>query len=54
MPIEGLLWIAAGGLFYSAGVVFYVRDTGHSHFIWHLFVLAGSTCHFFAVLWYAN
>jgi hemolysin III len=54
MPLEGLLWIVAGGLFYSAGVIFYVRDTRHSHFVWHLFVLAGSACHFFAVLWYAN
>ncbi|MFT5517245.1 MAG: hemolysin III [Rhodothermales bacterium] len=53
-PLEGLIWLAAGGLFYSAGVIFYVRDTRHSHFIWHLFVLAGSTCHFFAVLWYAR
>lgn len=47
-------WIVAGGLCYTLGVVFYVRDRlRYSHLIWHLFVLGGSACHFLAVLWYA-
>jgi hemolysin III len=54
IPIEGILWLVAGGLAYSVGVVFYVRrGTPYAHFVWHLFVLAGSACHFFAVLGYA-
>ena len=55
IPLEGLLWIAAGGLAYSTGVVFYLaKRIRYSHFIWHLFVTAGTACHFFAVLWYAG
>jgi len=54
MPAPGLAWLVAGGLLYTLGVVFYTaRHLPYNHFIWHLFVLAGSTCHFFAVLWYA-
>ena len=54
LPPEGLRWLVAGGLSYSLGVVFYsARRLPYNHLIWHLFVLAGSTCHFFAVLWYA-
>ena len=54
MPPQGVAWLVAGGLSYTAGVVFYVaRCLPYHHLIWHLFVLAGSTCHFFAVLWYA-
>lgn len=51
----GLLWLLAGGLFYTVGVVFFATDSRllYGHFIWHLFVIAGTTCHFFAVLWYA-
>ncbi|GAC1697490.1 MAG: hemolysin III family protein [Gemmatimonadaceae bacterium] len=51
----GLAWLAAGGLFYTAGVVFFVIDTRlrYAHMVWHLFVAAGSLCHFFAVLWYS-
>lgn len=55
MPPHGLGWLFGGGFFYSAGVVFYTaRSLRYGHFVWHLFVLAGSTCHFFAVLWYAT
>jgi hemolysin III len=55
IPLEGLLWIAAGGLAYTAGVVFYLaKRVRYSHFIWHLFVAAGTACHFCAVLWYAG
>lgn len=55
MGVGGLIWLAAGGLAYTLGVVFFVLDekVRYSHFIWHLFVLAGTTCHFFAVLLYA-
>lgn len=55
MPTQGLLWLLAGGLAYSAGVVFYVLDARirYAHAIWHGFVLAGTGCHFFAVLGYA-
>jgi hemolysin III len=55
IPLEGLLWIAAGGLAYTAGVVFYLAKwVRYSHFIWHLFVPAGTACHFCAILWYAG
>jgi len=52
---KGILWLAAGGLFYTGGVIFYVRDERHrySHAVWHLFVLAGSIAHFCAIFWYA-
>jgi hemolysin III len=54
MPAAGLAWLAAGGLFYSVGVAFYAWERQrYSHAVWHLFVLGGSACHFFAVLWYA-
>ncbi|MBC6906820.1 hemolysin III family protein [Saccharophagus sp. K07] len=48
---QGFLWLLAGGIFYTAGVVFYVFDHRKSYFhaIWHLFVLAGSVSHYFAV-----
>ena len=41
---------------YTGGVVFFVFDSRwrYAHFVWHLFVLAGTACHFFAVLWYAK
>ncbi|RJO64815.1 MAG: hemolysin III family protein [Myxococcales bacterium] len=49
----GLMWMGLGGLCYTAGVIFYVgRRIPFNHAIWHLFVLAGSICHFFAVFWY--
>jgi hemolysin III len=50
---SGLMLLLVGGLFYSLGVIFYVWKTlVFHHAIWHLFVLAGSTFHFFAVLLY--
>lgn len=50
----GFTWLAAGGLFYTGGIVFYALDEKlrHGHGIWHLFVLAGSTSHYLAILWY--
>jgi len=54
MPLNGLLLLAAGGLAYTAGVAFYAaKRVRYSHFIWHLFVIAGTSCHFIAVLRYA-
>jgi hemolysin III len=48
----GFAWLAAGGLCYTAGIGFYATDhkLRHGHGIWHLFVLAGSMCHYIAVL----
>jgi len=54
LPPEGLLWLFAGGVAYTAGVLFYIeRRLRYAHFIWHLFVAAGTACHFWAVLRYA-
>ena len=55
VPMPGLLLLGGGGLAYMAGVAFYAIDSRlrYGHFIWHLFVLAGTACHFFAVLGYA-
>lgn len=52
----GLAWILAGGLCYTGGVAFYATDTRlrYGHALWHLCVLAGSACHFLAVLWHAG
>ncbi|MDX1334405.1 MAG: hemolysin III family protein [Gammaproteobacteria bacterium] len=49
---EGLAWLIAGGVFYTAGIIFYVLDERmrHAHGIWHLFVLGGSVTHYFTVL----
>jgi hemolysin III len=54
MPVAGLVWLVLGGLAYSLGAAFYARPAlRHGHLVWHLFVMCGSTCHFFAALWYA-
>jgi hemolysin III len=51
LPPAGLILLFAGGLCYSLGVIFFALDHRRFHHaIWHLFVLAGSICHFFAVL----
>jgi len=51
LPLGGILLLVAGGLAYTLGTVFYVwRGFRYHHMVWHLFVLAGSACHFFAVL----
>jgi hemolysin III len=56
VPTAGLLWLFAGGLSYTAGVAFFATDSRltYGHLVWHLFVMAGSACHYFAVLWYAG
>jgi hemolysin III len=55
LPAWGLFWLLAGGLMYSMGIVFFAYDhkIRYSHFVWHLFVLAGTACHVVAVLGYA-
>ena len=54
MPAEGLFWLLSGGIAYTAGVAFFAAERlRYSHFVWHLFVLAGTACHFIAVLRYA-
>jgi len=54
LGMEGFLWLVAGGVAYTVGIVFYAHDDRwrHAHGIWHLFVLAGSACHYFTVLHY--
>ena len=52
LPVEGLIGMVAGGLFYTVGVVFYVlgKRLSYGHGIFHLFVMAGSACHYFTIL----
>ncbi|MBU0456328.1 MAG: hemolysin III family protein [Pseudomonadota bacterium] len=53
LPTHGLLWLALGGLCYTGGILFYAwKSMKYTHAIWHLFVIAGTVCHFFAILWY--
>jgi hemolysin III len=56
MSGAGMAWLVAGGLSYTAGAVVYLFDSKlrYAHFVWHLFVIGGSTCHFFAALWHAG
>jgi hemolysin III len=55
MPANGLYLLAAGGLAYTAGIAFYAaKKVRYGHFVWHLFVIAGSSFHFAAVLKYAG
>jgi hemolysin III len=55
VPLPGLMLLVAGGLAYTGGVAFYLaKQILYGHFIWHLFVAAGTACHFCAVLWYAS
>ncbi|OIN12752.1 PAQR family membrane homeostasis protein TrhA [Oceanisphaera psychrotolerans] len=55
VPTAGLLWLLAGGLSYTLGVVFFVTDSRlrYGHLLWHVFVMGGTGCHYFAILWYA-
>jgi hemolysin III len=56
MPVAGLVWLVAGGLCYTLGALVFMLDNRvrYAHAAWHLFVLAGSACHFFAVFGYAR
>ena len=51
----GLAWLVAGGVAYTVGALVFLLDNRvrYAHGVWHLFVLAGSVCHFFAALWHA-
>ena len=50
IPLSALLWLIAGGIAYTAGTLFFANERmRYAHFVWHLFVLAGSSCHFAAV-----
>ncbi len=50
---EGLYWLIAGGLSYTVGVIFYLwKQLPFNHAIWHVFVLGGSLCHFFSILFH--
>lgn len=50
VPVAGLLWLVAGGLAYTGGVFFFLsKRRRYTHFVWHLFVLLGTACHYFAV-----
>ena len=54
VPMWGLFWLLAGGLAYTVGVAFFAaKRVPYGHFVWHLFVLVGTVCHFIAVLRYA-
>lgn len=54
MPKWGLFWLFAGGIAYTLGAMFFMAERiRYFHFVWHLFVVAGTACHFIAVLWYA-
>jgi hemolysin III len=55
IQLPGLLWIFSGGVAYTLGVLFYAaKRLPYNHLVWHLFVIAGTACHFCAVLWYAG
>jgi hemolysin III len=50
IPTSALIWLIAGGIAYTVGVLFYANQRlRYAHFVWHLFVLAGTSCHFTAV-----
>ncbi len=55
VPLPGVALLVAGGLAYTVGVVFFLLDSRwrYAHAVWHSFVIAGTGCHFFAVLSYA-
>lgn len=54
IPAWGLFWLTAGGIAYTAGTVFFLAERiPYFHFVWHLFVIAGTACHFIAVLRYS-
>lgn len=49
----GTMWLATGGGLYTLGCIFYLwKSLPYSHMVWHLFVLAGTICHFFCFLWH--
>jgi hemolysin III len=54
VPAHGIAWLLAGGVAYTAGAAFFLAERiRFFHFVWHLCVVAGTACHFVAVLWYS-
>ena len=53
MPVNALMLLIGGGLAYTFGIIFFAwKKIPYNHAIWHLFVLAGSISHYFAILYY--
>jgi hemolysin III len=53
VPVSGVLWLLAGGLAYTGGVFFFAMERiPYNHALWHLCVMAGSACHYLAVMLY--
>lgn len=52
LQLPGLILLVAGGLSYTVGIIFYAKDHKYMHAIWHLFVLAGSVCHYLCIALY--
>ena len=54
LPVAGIAWLAAGGILYTVGTIFFglSKHVAHTHGVWHLCVLGGSICHYVAVLRY--
>ena len=53
VPLAGIIWLLAGGLAYTVGTVFYgLKKMAYHHAVWHVMVVAGSVCHYLAVLKY--
>ncbi|MFV3407152.1 PAQR family membrane homeostasis protein TrhA [Bdellovibrio bacteriovorus] len=54
LPTSGIFWLTLGGLLYTGGIGFFLYDekVKHFHGIWHLFVLGGSACQYFCILFY--
>ncbi len=52
LPLAGVLLLASGGMAYTVGIIFYKSKKRYMHFVWHLFVLAGSVLQYFCVLFY--
>ncbi len=52
LSLASMGWLIAGGIFYTTGVVFFILDNWYPwcHGVWHLFVIAGSACHYFSIL----
>lgn len=55
VPKWGIFWLLAGGIAYTLGAVFFLAErVRYFHFVWHLFVIAGTACHYVAVFWFAT
>lgn len=54
VPFASVAWLLAGGIAYTTGLIFFAKEhVRYNHFVWHLFVLAGTLCHFCAIFSYA-